>query len=101
LDEGESAGSKLELELTMDPLEPNDHTSAERLAEVVVHRTDCDPQLAIGWIDLTDQPADADLVDKRDVVARALVRLRRGAAAPRAPSIDLRDQQRAEAERRS
>jgi hypothetical protein len=74
--------------------------SADRLAELVVHLTDCDPQQAIDLIDLTDAPADAHPVDKLEVVARAMVRLRRGAAAPGAPSIDLRDAKAAGVERR-
>lgn len=68
----------------MDPVEPIDRTAAERLAELVVHLTDCDPYRALDLIDLTDA-AQVDVADKLAVVARAMVRLRR------ASKIDLRD----------
>ena len=69
----------------MDSVEPIDRTSAERLAELVVHLTDCDPYRALDLIDLTDA-SQVDGGDKLAIVARAMVRLRRTST-----NLDLRD----------
>jgi hypothetical protein len=73
----------------MDSVEPIDRTSAARLAELVVHLTDCDPQQAVGLIDVPDA-GPAEGVDKLAIVARAMVRLRRAGSPPPA-NIDLRE----------
>jgi hypothetical protein len=56
--------------------------STYRLAELVVHLTDCSPEQAIAAVEAvqTDEPADADA--SLEVVARAMCAIRR---------VDLRD----------
>jgi hypothetical protein len=73
----------------MDEAEVARHGRADRLAELVVHLTECEPERALHLIDLS---SGSDLeVDELDVVARAMVRLRR-TGVPQRPSIDLRQQ---------
>jgi hypothetical protein len=85
------------MEQTMDPADTNDRSDVDRLAELVVHLTDCDPQKALEVIDLTDG-SRRDQVDKLEVVARAMVRLRhQDASAEPVEAIDLREQAAAQA----
>ena len=58
-------------------------TSAPRLAELVVHLTDCNPRLAMAAVDAAAGGSDLGTVDRLAVVASALASVRR--------SIDLRD----------
>jgi hypothetical protein len=84
------------MEQTMDPADTNDRSDVDRLAELVVHLTDCDPQKALEVIDLTDG-SHRDHVDKLEAVARAMVRLRhQDAGAKPDVDIDLREQAAAE-----
>jgi hypothetical protein len=65
-----------------DPRRPGRLASTDRLAELVVHLTDCSPEQAIAAVEAvqTHDPADAD--EALEVVARAMCAIRR---------VDLRD----------
>jgi hypothetical protein len=60
-------------------------TAAPRLAEMVVHITECNPRLAMAAVEAALGATDPAEVDRLAVVASALVSVRR--------AIDLRDPQ--------
>lgn len=73
---------------TLGPAPDPGEQLAPRLAELVVHLTDCNPRLAVAAVNAAvgrEQAVDADAEGRLAVVAQAMVSVRR--------QIDLRDRQ--------
>jgi hypothetical protein len=73
-----------------DPLREQDarYASTNRLAEMVVHLTDCTPEQAIEAVEAARSVDSAESDDPLEIVARAIVKVRR---VDLRAHVDLRD----------